>query len=513
MPEETQAPDPKPARPLNRWSIGTLSVIQIVLLGIAVIALNYLAFHHYLRADLSRSEDYSLAPATRRYLASPAIREREKPVKWIMAYRRVSPFYERVRAIAEEYARRSRGHIELEVVDPLRSPDRMQEINAAYGLTLVRDLTIIDARTDDSPVIREDANKVKSLNPNVKLVVAEDMAVYATADGTRRITGFQGEDMFTARLVESIEGKPRKMAFLADKSRLDDDSESSPRRKLEEKLRFQNIELAELHLSGLESIPADCSGIVIAAPRYDLDEKEIAVLETYWNQSRAAILMLTNPTGVPDRLRAFLRSNGITPRQDRVVARTEKGLQTRASGVFTKGVDFTRDLAGQVTEFGGATASIDVREGADDLLKRRIYPMGLIQASPGFWGETKFGQGEETFDGKEDQKPPFFLAACAIRGAESNDRFAADTSRMLVLSNTDFLEPEHQRAENLDFLASGVNWLVGREALAGIGPRPLGVHMLPLLDAQVSFINRVNLFFLPAFLLIVGAFVWSSRRA
>jgi hypothetical protein len=28
----------------------------------------------------------------------------------------------------------------------------------------------------------------------------------------------------------------------------------------------------------------------------------------------------------------------------------------------------------------------------------------------------------------------------------------------------------------------------------------------------VGFINRVNLFFLPAFLLIIGAFVWSSRR-
>ena len=513
MTDEQENTAPKPARPLNRWGIGALSAVQIVLLGIAVIAVNYLAFHHYLRADMSRSEDYSLAPATLRYLASPAVREREKPVKWIMAFRRVSPFHERVRAIAEEYARRSKGRIELEVVDPLRSPDRMQEINAAYGLTLVRDLMIIDARTDDSPVIREDANKVKSLHPNVKLVVAEDMAVYTAAEGKRRITEFQGEDVLTARLVESIEGRPRKMALLADKSRLEGDDETSPRRKLEEKLRFQNIELVDLQLAGLDRIPEEFSGIVIAAPRYDLTEQELTVLENYWNQPRAAILVLSNPSGIPDKLRAFLRSNGITPRQDRVVSRGDKGLVTRASGIFTKGVDFTRDLAGQVTEFGGASASIDVREGAEDLLKRRIYPMGLIEVPPDHWGESKFGQGNEAFDEKEDQKPPFFLAACAIRGAESDDRFAAETSRMLVISNTDFLEPEHQRAENLDFLASGVNWLVGREELAGIGPRPLGLYVLPLLDAQVSFINRVNLFFLPGLLILVGAFVWSSRRA
>lgn len=83
---------------------------------------------------------------------------------------------------------------------------------------------------------------------------------------------------------------------------------------------------------------------------------------------------------------------------------------------------------------------------------------------------------------------------------------------MIVISNTDFLQPPHHRAENLDFLASSVNWLIGREQLAGIGPRSLDTYKLPLLDAQVSFINRINLFFLPAFLLLIGAFVWSSRR-
>jgi hypothetical protein len=36
---------------------------------------------------------------------------------------------------------------------------------------------------------------------------------------------------------------------------------------------------------------------------------------------------------------------------------------------------------------------------------------------------------------------------------------------------------------------------------------------MPILAAQVSFINRVNLFFLPGFLILVGAFIWSSRRA
>ena len=512
MSKKRSEPNAKPARPLNRLGIGALSVLQVLLLAAALIALNYLAAHNFRRIDLSRGNDYTLSPATRGYLESEALATREKPIKWIMAFRRSSPFYERVRVIAEDYARLSKGKIELEIVDPMRSPDRIQEITAAYGLTLVRDLLIMDARNDESAIITEDANKTHVLNPHVKLVVSEELAVYAAADGQRKIIGFQGEDVLTSRLVESIEGQPRKMALLADKSRIESDGERSSRESLEQTLRFQNVDLQELRISGLEEIPDDISGLVIAAPKYDLTDEELAVLERYWNRPRAAILVLIDSGNTPPKLRAFLRGNGVTPRKDRVIAREKDSLVTAARGIFTPGVNFTEDLAGQTTEFGGASSSLNVREGAEDLLNRKIYPFGLIQVLEGFWGETKFGKGGEAFDEKEDTRPPLFLAASVIRGAASDDRFAADTSRMVVISNIDFLSPAHHRAENLDFLASSVNWLVGREALAGIGPRSLRTYKLPILDAQVSFINRINLFFLPAFILLIGAFIWSSRR-
>ncbi|MBC8127986.1 MAG: Gldg family protein [Gloeobacteraceae cyanobacterium ES-bin-144] len=513
MSDSNKEPTKLPVRPLNRWGIGTFAVLQIALLGVIVLALNYLSANHYERLDLSRESNYTLSPSTKRYLKSPAVSNREKPIKWIISYRRTSPFYERARAMAEEYVRISKGKIQLEIVDPLRSPDRMQEVVAGYGLTLVRDFMIIDARTDDSAVTIEDATKTRTLNPHVKLVVAEELAVYTSSEGKRKITGFQGEDVLTSRLVESLEGKPRKMALIADKSHTDSKSGPSLRQSLEENLRFQNVELSEIQLSGLNEIPEDVTGIILAAPKYDLTDDEIAVIEKYWSRTRAAILVLIDSGVTPPKLRALLRSNGVTPRSDRVISRGDDGIVTSASGFFTKGIEFTGDLAGQTTEFGGASSSLDIREGANDLINRRIFPMGLVQVRDGFWGETKFGQGNEKFDEREDNKLPLYLAACVILGAESDDRFAADTSRMIIISNTDFLNPLNHRAENLDFFASSVNWLVGRSSLAGVGPRSLGTYKLPLLDAQVSFINRMNLFFLPAFLLLIGGFVWSSRRA
>ena len=513
MSKPSTEPKGKPARALNRWSMGTLSVLQVVFFAIFLIALNYLAATHYTRIDLSRQADYTLSPATQRYLKDPVLSGREKPIKWIMAFRHSSPFYERVRAIAEEYVRLSKGKIELEVVDPLRSSDRTQQVTATYGLSLTQDLIIMDARTDDGPVSTEDKSGNHILNPNVKLVLADDLAVFTTSEGKRKITGFQGEDVLTARLVESIEGKARKMVFLADKSRIDAEGETSPAKSLLGTLQFQNIELQGINLSGLAEIPSDAEGVALVAPKYDFTDAEIAVLERYWNRPRAAMLVLLKPGETPPKLRTFLRGYGVTPRRDRVITLDKKRIDTTARGVFTFGVDFTKDLAGQATVMEGATSSLEVREGAEDLMNKQINPVGLIQAADGFWGETKFGEKDTAFDEKEDNKPPLYLAACVTRGAASNDSAAADTSRMVVISNTDFLDPKSQRAENIDFLASSANWLMNRQSLAGIGPRSLGTYKLPILEAQVSFINRVNLFFLPALLALIGAFVWSARRA
>jgi len=513
MSKSPSPPEPKPARPLNRWGLGTLSALQLVLMILIVVALNYLATVHFTRFDLSREGNYTLANSSKRYLKE-TVSKREKPMKWIMAFRRSSPFYERVRALAEEYARMSDGKIELEILDPLRSPERTQQVMAAYELTFVKDMLIFDARTDEGEAVKMDATGFKRLNPHVKVAIAEEMVVYRTdQQGQRRPTGFQGEDVMTARLVEAIEGRPRRMLFLADKSTIEPSDENDSWKTLEQTMRFQNVELLPVRMSEIKDIPEDIEGLALVAPQYDLTDEEQEVLERYWNRPKAAILVLLRAGEAPPKLRAFLRGNGVTPRRDRIITRENEKLITTARGVFTPLIEFTRDLANQSVVYDGASSSLEVREGAPDLIDRKINAAPLIEISPQFWGETRFGEGAEIFNETEDHPGPLSLAASVTRGAATNDRYAADTSRMMVLANTDFLDPNRQRAENIDFLAASVNWLVGRETLAGLGPRTLGTYKLPLLDAQVSFINRVNLFFLPALIFIIGGIIWSSRRA
>ena len=153
MSEATPTPLAKAVRPVNRWGIGTLSVVQIVLVAVTLVALNYLTASHFKRIDLSRDGNYSLSQASTRYLESAALSNRGKPVKWIMACRRSTAFYERIRVLAEEYQRHSQGKITLELIDAVRSPDRTQQVLAAYDLSLLRDMVLIDARTDERAAV------------------------------------------------------------------------------------------------------------------------------------------------------------------------------------------------------------------------------------------------------------------------------------------------------------------------------------------------------------------------
>ena len=430
-----------------------------------------------------------------------------------LVYRRTSPFFERVRALCEQYASQSGGKIELTVLEHMEGNDATEKFCAAYGLTLIDDLILIDARTDDSPVTTELENRSKVLNPHIKLITSEQMLAFEIIGRERKITGFRGEDMMTARIVEAIEGKPRRMALIADKSRIGRSDTSPSRKTLEDLLRFQNIALTEMQIAGAERIPEDIEGLVIVNPQYDFNEEEIAVLEDYWRRPRSAMLILLGDQEVPPRFRSFLRKQGVTPRNDRIIGRSEDGWIAQAMATFTEGIPFTRELARQSTEFGGASSSMEIREGAEDLINRRIYPMALLEVHPGFWGESDFGVGEAAYDERSDHAAPLYLAAAVTRGAAGDDRFAADTSRMVVITNTDFLNPAHHRAQNLDFLSNAANWLVGRDALTGITPRAITTYKLPLLQSQATFINRLNLIFIPLLLIIAGGFVWSSRRA
>lgn len=511
---------PTPARPVRRFRIGFLSVVQTLLVIAVFISLNFLSAQKYRRLDMSDDLAYTLSSAARRYLDSDTIAGRADPIQMIVAFRADSPLYDKVRPLAEEFARLSGGKIQLQILDPIRANDFAETIAATYGIVFNQDLVIIDARSAGERA----SQTTKIASPHVNIVKLEDMVVYETdANSQRRVRGFLGEDAITSGFVNAIEGKAREMWILNDKSNLTAEDQDGVWPVLSANLVSQNVHPDRRSIAGLDRIPDEVEALGIIAPLYDFTPEEIRLLEEYWKRPRSAIFVSCGENEVPPRLRAFLRKNGVTPRNDRVINMKGDFIQTSVLARFTSGMEFTRDLWEKTTLLEGTSRSLEVRENQDDLRAQGVNPYTLLEAANGFWGETRFTADKVGFDPSEDNLGPagaadearhgLALAAAVIKGSPNDDRFADDTSRMIVIGNTDFLRPDKVRQVNLDFVASSVNWLIGREELTGIGPRGLRLYKLPLLKPQVTFINRVNLLFLPGFALLVGALVWSSRRA
>ncbi len=507
-----------PPRPVKRLGLGFRSVLQLVFAFLSLVFIYYLAVTYYSRTDLTENSNFTLSEATRNLLSSSAVQDREEPVKIVAALRKTSPHYSRLRNVAEEYERLSKGKVKLEYLDPIRDQDRALEVQNNYGTLLADklfedDIFIIDARQGAA------ANSVEGtadVTTHLRYLPASDMLISRNDENRqRRVVGYQDEDLISSMIQAAIEGKPRIMYLIEDKSDLEVTASGSPLLVLMEVFQKQNIFLRPIKISQIDTIPADAEGIVIVAPEYDFEPNEIEVLENYWQRPSSAIIAYLTPTARPVNLGAFLRKNGVTPRDDRIIRTRNGRTESQVLATFTSGagLDINGSLEAKSVPFEGRVGSLEVREGAEDLVTNRIQAYTLIETAPDFWGETDYKTANPKYDDDADYSGPLSIGAAVIRGNANADNTAPNISKMIVLSTSDFLEPTRLGNEQLDFVKNSTYWLLGREELMGIGPRGVQRRKLNLIKEEVKFLSNIVIVFIPAGLFVLGMMVWNARRA
>jgi len=497
----------------GRNSANGIMAVQLLFAIILLFSLNYLSGSHHTAWDLSQDNEFSLSNQTQKLLTSDLLDARTRPVRLIAAVRRNSAHYSRLHAMLEEYKRLAHGALTIEFVDYVRDSDTALEIADQYGTTFVEDVIIIDAvpslslAPPDDPQAKSHAQKTAALRrTHIRYVAVEDMLVFASDKRqNRRLIGYQDEDQLTAAIRRAIEGTPRRFYFLADKSQIAGPEEDAPWTFLTRTFDSLNIKLIPRRISDLEKIPDDAAGVALIAPRFDLNARELAIFREYWDRPRAAVLVVLDPTRKqqPPNLRAFLREHGVTPREVRL-STTQGTPQTFDVAATFTNATAVGDLRNASTLFEGASAALDIRENSEDLELRQINPLALITANKNVRARP--------LDGSPAIPGPHYLAASISRGNERNDTTAEATSRMIVVSNSDFLQPRSRHREHIDFLRNTSNWLIGREELIGIGPRPVQYYKLLLPSRKVSFVNKLNLFFIPGAFILAALFIWNTRR-
>jgi hypothetical protein len=225
---------------------------------------------------------------------------------------------------------------------------------------------------------------------------------------------------------------------------------------------------------------------------------------------------MLDPGGETARLSAFLALNGVRPRGDRVLVAesTSTGAKKEFSvqAEFMKEVPFIRHLASSSITLVGQSESLDLRSDDPALREQSINVLPLLRASPRYWGESQFLEELPVVDEK-DTVPPIYLAASIERGAVEDESMRAESSRMVVVSNSTLLDKQTMLAVGRDFVAAGLNWLMARESRIGITAKPKRSYRIQLTSRQHELIFWVTSITLPGIVLGFGFMIWAGRRA
>lgn len=519
---------------INRFSIGAIILIQVILAFISVCLVNYLTSDKHLRKDLTAGGEYTLSDYSLKFLNSELLANHKDPIK-IFVISKQNPIYSnRLRSVFEEYSRNAAAEIQVEYIDRVKDANRLNEISAIYSKSFHEDSVLIDARTEaektksGTPELPPTANPLTS-NPDktetVSLRRIRQFAInslFLTTEDGSRIAAWQDEKIITTYLLSAIEGKPRKFYFIVDKSEVDDLGDGSPAWKtLSRLLDSQNIQLEPYQISSNTPIPADAEGVAIIGLDVDFDDNEIQVLNEYWGRNSASMFITIKPEAKLVKIRRFLASYGIMVENDRVTSMKNGRKLTKARGLFVRGNDITEGFGDQATQLDGMTRSLSLVN-VDQLATKNINVYSILNCAPGWWGETSYQKDKAQFDPGKDHGSaadspvfqPVSLAIAVVRGKENLDRTKHLTSRMVVIGNTQFLRPNNMRDELTHFMNSSINWLAGREELVGgIGPKPMQNQKITIPAEQKSQINIAILAVLPTLAAIIAFIVWFNRRS
>ena len=521
---EIDAAQQKPAKAINRFGLGSLALFQLALAFTSVVLLNFLSCSNHERFDLTRHEVYTFSQTTKQYLASPEVRQRQLPIKIVAVLKQQSPYYLRLRAQLENYRRHSDKNIELEFIDPKLDLDRLQDFVTTYQRDITEETILIDARNtvSDAETSQEDAKA--ELVKHIRTIPVTSLFVEEMDRFNRKfISSWSDEALISSYLLSAVEGTPRRFYFIVDKARIDEKSKGTPAWKTFQSLLWgQNIQLLPLQISTSDKIPDDAEGVAIIGPAFDFDQREIKVLSEYWDRQSSAIFVTLEPSAKLKNFKRFLRDYGISPQDNRVISKNNIGdTLTSARAFFTDGPKVNSGLAHQATQLDGSSSGLEILSSNDRLTVRNIRPFSLLQASDGWWGESDYLQPNPTFNPRDDQgvipgshnPTPVHLAGAVVRGRENSDTTARLTSKMVVIANTDFLQPNNMREELTYFINSSINWLVGREALIGIDPKPVFRKKITVQSAHKSFIDQTIRVYMPLAFLLIALVSWNTRRS
>jgi ABC-type uncharacterized transport system involved in gliding motility auxiliary subunit len=178
---------------------------------------------------------------------------------------------------------------------------------------------------------------------------------------------------------------------------------------------------------------------------------------------------------------------------------TQKLLEMKASGATFY---FPRSITPIVT-------SKD-KKSADD----RPTVVELVLTSEKSWSETQVNDTPVKYDeNTADLRGVFSLAVAVERGAPQKQLdVKIQPSRMVVFGGSTFISNGALTGGNQDLFMSSLNWLLDREELMAIAPKPIEELKLNITQKQFRRLMGISVVGIPFVAVMGGLLVWFRRR-
>ena len=503
-----------PAKPqkIHRVRIGLNVLVQIAILLVLAVMVNYLGFEHYRRWDLSRDKKFALSDKTKRFLRSMPAKARIT-----VFFLPNNPIASDVQGMLTEYQYAAKGKLDVENIDPDRNLSRAKALLDKYKVVTGEDLLILDYDGRNKTVKASEMAEVDQGNP----MFGEQP----------KVTAFKGEQAVTSALMELVEGKKNAIGYVLGHKEPPiaeppptamptEETATSPIRVLKTFIENENITFQELNLFDVGAVPPELKTILIAGPQYDFSEREMKLLRDFW-EKQGRILLLLDPGAKTPKLHAFLNELGVRVNDDRLMAMVKTGIQEVAllrdvQAQFLGDSPITRRLAEARGIFPGGASSLTLEPDRVRAANVRLQP--LVQAEKGYWAEADYNSGDQAKfqeNAARNAGAIHTIAASIEKGGSADERVQANSSRLVVVSNAMFILDNaiRQDQQALDFVSGAVNWLLNREQLIGIAPKVSQTLTFSLDENALRNLRWLILVVMPLIPAVLGFAVWWRRRA
>ncbi len=507
-PEADQAPkDAPPKLRVGRIEIGINIVVQLIVLLAMVMMVNYLASKYFKRWNWVRGERSELSEMTRSLMGNLP-----KPMKAIVFFSdKTLEVNGDARSLLREYEFAARGKLSIEDVDPEENYARARELAAKYKFVNVENLIILDYDGRSIFINTTEMAEMEQRDPMAEM--------QAQMQGRQlpppQMISFLGEQVLTNKILELTEPKQNKLYLINGHGEFDTNG-----RKIQTLLAYtrrQNLLLENLTIADIDKIPSDANMVLILGPKFDMSERDLKVLSDYWDAKGRIFVAVGKTGGKTPNLFAWLAARGVKAKDDYVLRVVDMGSAIQVqSGCVVSSTEsaITSGLEGLSIELLGATQSLELDRAKET--RENLKLTGLLVSPKGFWGDVDFNVGgdDAPVEDKKDHPGPLTLAVQVEKGASTDSNVKLETSRLVVVGNSDFVSDDGLRTGPLavNVASNCINWLLNRELLIKVPPK---IKKRSTLSLPVEKLNSIRLWvilYIPLVVALFGLYFLCARH-